>query len=108
RVAELGRDRPDLAPQPAEVVEELRALARQLVQHRPQPQDVHVHESTTRSAGAVAASRLPGASSPPGAAPERRRSAWSALAGVRRAGPRAAARRAAPGPARGSGTASAR
>jgi hypothetical protein len=41
RVGQLGGDRADLAPDPAEVVEELRALLRQLAEHGRELEDVH-------------------------------------------------------------------
>jgi FdhD protein len=41
RVRELGRDRPDLAPDPAEVVQQLRALRGQLRQELGEPEDVY-------------------------------------------------------------------
>ena len=41
RVGELGRDRPDLAAQPAEVVEQPRPLRRQLLEQAREAQHVH-------------------------------------------------------------------
>jgi hypothetical protein len=40
RVRELGRDRADLAPDAAQVVEQARALGRQLVEERGEPENV--------------------------------------------------------------------
>ena len=46
RVRELRRDRPDLAPQPSEVVQQPRSLRRQLLQQPRESQHVHCSEST--------------------------------------------------------------
>ena len=46
RVGELRRDRPDLAPDAAEVVEQPRPLGRQLLQQAREPEHVHAREST--------------------------------------------------------------
>ena len=45
RVGQLHRDRPDLAPDAAEVVEEARPLARELGEERCEPEHVHRGES---------------------------------------------------------------
>ena len=55
RVGELRRDRPDLAPQAAEVVEQPRSLRRQLLQQPRESQHVHavrvyVPQSSERAA----------------------------------------------------------
>src|SRR5687768_10483603 len=47
RVGELGRDRTDLATQPAEVVEQPRALRRQLLEQACEAQ--HIHTPSLRS-----------------------------------------------------------
>ena len=42
RIRELRRDRPDLAPEPPEVVEQPRSLGRQLLEQAREPKHVHL------------------------------------------------------------------
>jgi hypothetical protein len=59
RVGELGRDRPDLAANAAEVVEQARPLLRELGEQRRKPEDVDARDS--RSALARGSGLLPAA-----------------------------------------------
>jgi hypothetical protein len=58
RIRELRRDRPDPASDPAEVVEQARALRRKLLKERREPEDVVVHVAVRDATSSVNANPI--------------------------------------------------
>ena len=110
RVGELGGDRPDLAPDPPEVVQQPRPLGRKLLEQAREPEDVHgasvrlplsdsqgdprvVGQGRTCRRRALLGSRPRATRSRSGARPRRRASGRSSAPAARRSAPACGRRR---------------